>query len=297
MLNTWKKAFYAPDGAGAGAAGGGEGTGGMGQAAAAQTGEAAPNQGQQGQAAADQQQARNKAWREMTRGEYKDLYDQDVQKIVQQRLRSAKGAEESMGKLESALSVLKKAYGTEDLEALGKAITDDDRFYEDEAMQRGMDVQTLKQLRQKDEAIARFQAQQQAEREREEQTRQVMGWRQEEAKLKQTFPDFDLEAEIDASNGELFQMLKRGISLEHAYLALHMDDIVGSSLQGAMQRGAQLTLDSVRANGMRPSENGAGQAPGVKASFDPNKLTKAQMRDIENRLMRGEIITADKIGV
>lgn len=298
MLNILNGVYWSPDGAGAGAGGGGDATGGNGQDAAVQeTAQAQGGQEPKAETAQQDPKARAKAYHDMVRGEYRDLYDADVQKIVQQRLRGAKAAEESMGKIESALGVLKKAYGVEDLDALSKAITDDDRFYEDEAMARGMDVQTYKELRQKDEAIARYRAEQEAARERAEQTQQVMQWRAEEAELKKTFPDFDLETEIDASQGELFQMLKRGISLEHAYLALHMDDIVGSSLQGAMQRGAQLTMDAIRANGMRPAENGAGNVPGRRQPVDMSKMTKDRMRDIERRLMRGEEITVDKLGL
>lgn len=290
MMMEIIKILYAPDGA----AGGG-GTGGdAGQAAAGQTGEAqaqAPAQNE-GQAAADPK-ARAQAYREMTRGEYKDLYDADVQRIVQQRLRGAKGAEESLGKVQGALDLLKRTYGTDDLDALNKAVIDDARWYEDEAMKRGMDVETYKALSQKDALIEQYRREQEEKAERERQTRQVMQWRQEEAKLKETFPDFDLETEMDQSQGELFQMLNRGVSLEHAYLALHMDDIVGNTVQAAMQRGQQKTLEAVRANGMRPAENGAGDAPPSKGYVDLSKLTPKQMRDIERRLMHGETITAD----
>lgn len=284
------KVFYMPDGAAGGGGTGGEG----GQAAAGPTGEAGaqaqmPNEGQ---VAADPK-ARAQAYKEFTRGEYKDLYDADVQRIVQQRLRGAKGAEESLGKIQGALDLLKKTYGTDDLEKLNQAITDDSRYYEDEAMKRGMDVETYKALRQKDQLIEQYRQQQEAEAERQRQSQQVWRWRQEEAQLKQTFPDFDLEAEMDASGGELFQMLNRGVSLEHAYLALHMDDIVGNTVQAAMMRGQQKTLEAVRANGLRPAENGAGDARAGKADIDLSKLTAKQMRDIEKRLMHGETITAD----
>lgn len=292
MMMEIIKILYAPDGAAGGGGTGGEG----GQAAAGPTGEAqAPAEAQapnEEQVAADPK-ARAQAYREMTRGEYKDLYDADVQRIVQQRLRSAKGAEESLGKVQGALDLLKKTYGTDDLDALNKAIMDDSRYYEDEAMKRGMDVDTYKALRQKDALIEQYRREQEEKAERDRQTRQVMQWRQEEAKLKETFPDFDLEAEMDASNGELFQMLNRGVSLEHAYLAMHMDDIVGNSMQAAMQRGQQKTLEAVRANGLRPRENGNGEGPASKTPVDLSKLTPQKMRDIERRLMRGETITAD----
>ena len=289
MIEDIINVFRAPDGA----SGGGDAGGNAGQAAAGQTGEAsAQAQPNEGQAAADPK-ARAQAYRDFTRGEYKDLYDADVQRIVQARLRSAKGAEESLGKIQGSLDLLKKTYGTDDLDKLNQAIMDDSRYYEDEAMKRGMDVETYKALRQKDNLIEQYKRQQEAEAERLRQSQQVLQWRQEEARLKQTFPDFDLETEMDASNGELFQMLIRGVSLEHAYLALHMDDIVGNSMQAAMQRGQQKTLEAVRANGLRPAENGNGNGPAARAEIDLSKLTPEKMRDIERRLMRGEEITAD----
>ena len=282
------KILYAPDGAAGGGGSGGEG----GQAAAGPTGEAgAQAQANEGQVAADPR-ARAQAYKDFTRGEYKDLYDADVQRIVTQRLRSAKGAEESLGKIQGSLDLLKKTYGTDDLDRLNEAIMNDSRYYEDEAMKRGMDVETYKALQQKDALIEQYRQQQEAEAERQRQTQQVYRWRQEEQQLKQTFPEFDLETEMENSNGELFQMLNRGVSLEHAYLALHMDDIVGNTVQAAMMRGQQKTLEAVRANGLRPAENGAGDARAGKAEIDLSKLTSKQMRDIEKRLMRGETITA-----
>lgn len=287
-MTEFIKIFYMPDGAAGGGGAGGEG----GQAAAGPTGEAnAQAKPEEGQVAADPR-ARAQAYKEFTRGEYKDLYDADVQRIVQQRLRGAKGAEESLGKIQGSLDLLKKTYGTDDLDRLNEAIMNDSRYYEDEAMKRGMDVETFKALQQKDALIEKYRQQQEAEAERQRQTQQVYRWRQEEQQLKQTFPEFDLEAEMDASGGELFQMLNRGVSLEHAYLALHMDDIVGNTVQAAMMRGQQKTLEAVRANGLRPAENGAGDARAGKGDIDLSKLTSKQMRDIEKRLMRGETITA-----
>ena len=286
-MTEFIRIFRAPDGAAGGGGAGGEG----GQAAAGPTGEAAAQPNQE-QVAADPR-ARAQAYKEFTRGEYSDLFKADVQNIVQQRLRGAKGAEENLGKIQGSLDLLKKTYGTDDLAKLNEAIMNDSRYYEDEAMKRGMDVETYKALQQKDALIEQYRRQQDEKEQRERQTRQVYQWRQEEAALKQTFPDFDLEAEMEASGGELFQMLNRGVSLEHAYLALHMDDIVGNTVQSAMKRGQQKTLEAVRANGLRPAENGAGDARAGMGDIDLSKLTPKQMRDIERRLMHGETITAD----
>ena len=124
----------------------------------------------------------------------------------------------------------------------------------------------------------------------------MIQWREQEAELKQQYPDFDLDAEMEASNGELFRMLDNGIPLEHAYKVLHMDEIMMGTIAGAVQRTAQRVTDSVRANGMRPAENGAGKSPAKQVGVPVSKLTKAQMEALERRAARGENITPDKFG-
>ena len=288
--------------AGDGGASGGE-AGVNGQDAAAEgvndapTGEPEDAQGEQDASAAESQKDRAARFAELLKGEFRDdlnaWSNERVEKAVKGRLKNAKAAEENLAKLQPALKVLAQNYGTDDLEALAQAITNDDHYYEEEAMKRGMDVETWKALQQKDAQIQAYREQQEALRVQQEQAQQVMQWRAEEAKLKETYPEFDLDAEIEASNGELFEMLRRGISLEHAFQVLHFDDVVGGSLMSAYQRGAKRTQDSIRANGMRPQENGAGTNPGKKAKVDVNSLTKEQVREIERRVARGETITPD----
>lgn len=289
--------------AGDGGASGGE-SGVTGQAAAAEgvneTGastEVEAAGGEQDASAAESQKDRAARFADLLKGEFKDdlnaWSNERVEKAVKGRLKNAKAAEDSMSRLQPALKVLQKAYGTEDLDALAQAIQNDDHYYEDEAMKRGMDVETYKALQQKDAQLEAYREQQEALRVQQEQAQQVMQWRQEEAKLKETFPDFDLDAEIEQSNGELFEMLRRGIPLEHAFQVLHFDEIVGGSLAEAYQRGAKRTQESIRANGMRPQENGAGVNPGQKAKVDVNRLSKAQVAEIERRVARGETITPE----
>lgn len=284
--------------AGDGGASGGE-AGVNGQVAAAEgAAEAAEGAAEEGQAAAaENQKDRAARFAELLKGEFKDdlnaWSNERVEKAVKGRLRNAKAAEDSLSQLQPALKVLQKAYGTDNLEALAQAITNDDHYYEDEAMKRGMDVETWKALQQKDAQLEAYREQQEALRVQQEQAQQVMQWRAEEAKLKETYPGFDLDAEIEQSGGELFEMLRRGIPLEHAFQVLHFDEIVGGSILSAYQRGAKRTQDSIRANGMRPAENGAGNNPGTKAKVDVNSLTKAQEAEIERRVARGETITPD----
>lgn len=296
--------YFMADGgsAGAGAAAGGGGEGGFagvtGQDAAGQEGRGADATAQGDgaqQPTVPDAKARKAEFQRLIREVYPEEYKEHNQKIIQNRLKSSKAAEEQLAALGPALQLLHRQYGTQDTASLVQAITGDDHWYEAEAQKRGMDTQTFRLLDQQEQTIRNMQAQQQAQQEQQEQARQVMKWRNEESALRELYPDFNLDAEIE-ENQEFYNLLRNGISVRHAYETIHMDEIMGQTVAGAVQRTAQRTMDTIRANGMRPQENGAGKTPAKPVKMTVSQLTPQQMRDIERRLARGEVITPDKIG-
>ena len=77
-------------------------------------------------------------------------YNKQMQAVVQSRLRSAKGAEETLGKLTPTLELLARQHNLDpaniDYDALAKAISDDNAYYEDKALEMGISVETAKRL-------------------------------------------------------------------------------------------------------------------------------------------------------
>ena len=247
-----------------------------------------------GQDAADDGKARKQAWKQAA-SQYKDLYDAEVQGILHKRLGKYKGMEQEMQQLSPALKMLEKKYGVTGAEAVARAILNDDANYEEEAAARGMDVETYKEMRQTQLENESLRAEREQSRQQEEAARQVAGWRQEETALKQLYPDFDLDTEMEASGGELFAMLKSGVPLEHAYKVLHMDELMQGTIAGAVQRTQQRTLETIAARGARPVENGAGMSTEHAGKYDVSKLTRAQMEELERRALHGETITPEKM--
>lgn len=288
-------------GAGAGAAaGGGEGgsTGADGQAAAGENGRgadfSAQGDGAQ-QPTVPDAKARKAEFQRLIREVYPEEYKEHSQKIIQNRLRSSKAAEEQLEALGPALQLLHRQYGTEDVNALAQAITGDDRWYEAEAQKRGMDTKTFMLLDRQEQTINAMRQQQANQQAMQEQAQQVMKWRNQETELRELYPDFNLDAEIE-ENQEFYNLLRNGISVRHAYETIHMDEIMGQTVAGAVQRTAQRTMDTIRANGLRPQENGAGKVPAQPARMAVKDFTPEKMREIERRVMAGEIITPDKLG-
>lgn len=300
MLEIKARIFFMADGggAGAGAAAGGGGEGGFagvtGQDAAGQEGRGAESSAQGDntqQPPVPDAKARKAEFQRLIREVYPEEYKEHNQKIIQNRLKSSKAAEEQLAALGPALQLLHRQYGTQDTASLVQAITGDDHWYEAEAQKRGMDTQTFRLFDQQEQTINAMRQQQAMQ----EQARQVMKWRDEENAVRELYPDFNLDDEIE-NDKEFYELLKRGVSVRHAYETLHLDEIMGQTVAGAVQRTAQRTLDTIRANGMRPQENGAGKTPAKPVKLTVSQLTPQQMRDIERRLARGEVITPDKIG-
>ena len=189
MRGPWYMADGGDGGAGAEA---GDATGEGGRDAAGQQGREAETATEQSQAAPDEK-ARKAAWKQAVQ-QHKDLYDQEVQSIVQKRLGKYKSMEEQMEKLSPMLRLMQQRYGVQNVEDLARAVMNDNAYYEDEASRHGMDVETFKQLEMTRLENQRLREQQEAS-ERDRQTAQKMlGWRQAEAELKKVFPDFSLDA-------------------------------------------------------------------------------------------------------
>ena len=83
---------------------------------------------------------RNAEFEKLIKGEYKDLYDARVKETVQKRLKSTKETVDKYNSLTPMLETLGKKYGVDstDAEALIKAIDEDDSFYEQEALEKGI---------------------------------------------------------------------------------------------------------------------------------------------------------------
>lgn len=275
------------------AAGAVEATGEEGRDAAGGQGREAEDAGEKSQSAPDEK-ARKAAWKQAVQ-QHKDLYDQEVQGIIQKRLGKYKSMEEQLEQLSPMLQLMQQRYGVQSVEDLAHAVMNDNAFYEHEASKRGMDVEAFKQLEMTRMENQRLRERQEASEQERRTAQKMLEWRQAEAELKKVFPDFSLDKEIESSNGEMFRLLESGVPMDHAYKVLHMDELMQGTLAGAVQRTQQRTLETIAARGMRPAENGVGMSAERAGKFDISKLSRAKMEELERRSARGERITPDKM--
>ena len=223
-------------------------------------------------------------------------YNRQMQAVVQSRLKSAKGAEEALAKLTPALELLARKHNLDptkmDYDALTKAISDDDSYYEDKALQMGTSVETAKKIDQQERDTARQQRAEALSLEEQKIRNHFTSLENQALAMKKVFPNFDLQTEL--KNPAFLRMTSPnvGISVEDAYYAVHRNEIQTAAMQATAKATAQNISNNIQARQRRPDENGiSGQAPSA-TTFDYSKASREQReafkKDLRARLARGE---------
>lgn len=261
--------------------------------------EAAPASGGEQEAPTEEAEPARMTWEEIKADpEYSKAYKDEVSATVQSRLKKAKAQQTAMEQLTPALEMLAKAHGMDpasiDYEALSKAILDDDRLYDEKAMELGVSHETAKQLEQFELEKARN-ARMQQESVREQMYREHFEKlvQQGEA-LKQTYPGFDLQTELENPTFARMTAPGSGLSVEDAYFAIHRKEIQQAQAQAITQKTAEQMANAIRAGSARPRESGtSSQAPSV-TTFDYRHASAAQREALKQQIRmaaaRGEKI-------
>lgn len=223
-------------------------------------------------------------------------YNKQMQSVVQSRLKSAKGAEETLSKITPALELLARKYNLDpanmDYDALTKAINDDDGYYEDKALSMGVSVETAKKIDQQERDTARQQRQEAQTLQDQKLRAHFEKLQQQGEAMKKVFPSFDLRKELQNPSFARMTSPNVGISVEDAYYAVHRNEIQTAAMQATAQKTAQKISNSIQAGSRRPDEAGvSSQAPSV-TTFDYSKASREQReafkKDMRERWARGE---------
>ena len=260
-----------------------------------ETGTPAPAQAQQqsdagsdaAEAAQQEQQNGRLTWKQIMDD---PEYNAEAQKMVQKRVAKLKGSDDAMKALAPAMQMLAQHYGLDaanmDYEALSAKIMDDDAYYQQRAIDMGVSVDVAKRL---DRADRLEQARQRDEQlnEQERQIREHLADLYSQAeKLKERFPGFDLDAEMQNRDFVYMTQPGSGLSVEDAYFAVHRQELMESVKQSALRAQAA----TIASGQQRPNETGtkkAGTAPAARTN-----MSKEHREELKERFRRGERITA-----
>ena len=233
---------------------------------------------------------RNAEFEKLIKGEYKDLYDARMQNAIRGRLKATEDTVNRFNALTPTLELLAEKYGVDanDVEALNKAIEEDESFFQDEALEKGMTVQQLKEFRkmQRENADLKRQMSDQQTKERAEML--YASWVDQGEKTKTVYPSFDLKAEME--NPRFVDLLRNNIDVRTAYEVLHKDEIIPAAMQFTAKTVEQKLTNKIIAGGQRPTENGMNSQGAAVGKSDVSQLSKADRQEIIRRVQRGERI-------
>lgn len=237
-----------------------------------------------------QQPDRNAEFEKLIKGEYKDLYDARVQDTIQKRLKGSKEITDKYNALSPTLELLAKKYGVDanDVEALNRAIEEDDAYYEEEALEKGITVEQLKEIRKMEKENAELKRQMQEQEAKEKGAKLYAQWMDQAEKTKGIYPSFDLRAEMQ--NPKFVDLLRANIDVRTAYEVVHKDDILPAAMHFTAKTVEQKLTNKIIANGARPAENGISSQSGAVVKSDVSQLSKADRAEIIRRVQQGEKI-------
>ena len=233
---------------------------------------------------------RNAEFERLIKGEYKDLYDARMQDTIQKRLKSSKDTVDKYNELTPTLEMLAKKYGVDigDIASLNKAIQEDDSYYEEEAIERGISVQQLKEIRKMERENAALKAQMEESKRQENGKKLYAAWMQQADEAKKIYPSFDIRTEMN--NPKFVDLLRSNIDVRTAYEVLHKDDIIRGAMQFTAQTVESKIAKKVASQGARPAENGMSSQSAAVVKSDVSQLSKADRAEIIRRVQRGEKI-------
>lgn len=228
----------------------------------------------------------------LIKGDYKEQFDKRVGSIVQKRLKSTKDIVDRYNKAQPVFETLAKKYhvtDASDIESIAKAMDEDSAYIEEEAIERGVSVEQMREIRKMERENKALKAEMEARDIEEKAKKQYAQWFEQAEETKKYFPSFSIEKELQSD--EFRRLLNAGVDVKTAFQVLHQDEIIPTMMQFTAQKTAQKTAAAVRANGLRPSENGSSSQAATTSKIDVSSLTKEQREALFMRAMAGERIT------
>ena len=221
--------------------------------------------------------------------DYKDEHKAYMDKTIGDRLKKYKGIEETVNTQKSLLEAVGSKYGldsaSEDfLETLAQKIEEDDSYYENYAMEHDISTEEARKIVSAERKLAKYEAEQEAQRQREAQQEQIRILYQNAERTKQRFPDFNLETEMQDEKFRKLCAVNNGDTTA-AYMACHWDSILTNTAQASAQKAKEQTAQAVAANKARPVENGNSSSATsvVETSFKGMSLAEIRAYAEEQR--------------
>ena len=225
---------------------------------------------------------------ELIKNKYKSEFSSKVQGIINERFKETKQTEAQLEKFKQMAEVISAKYGLEgdNFDELMNAIQEDDSFYEQQAIENGMTVDEYREHLKQEKKMNKITQELESLRAEKQQQEYLDQWEREASELKEQIPDFDFDEELQ--NDKFSNLVTMGWSLKDAYEAVHAREIINKVVPKAVEQAKVKTVQSIRAKGLRPSENGVTSHSPAKIKNSVDKLDDKDFDEIKRRVRNGD---------
>jgi len=216
--------------------------------------------------------------------ENKDKLQQMMAERGKAATEAKNAANAQIEKLSPMLRILGEKYGVKpnedgsfDLDAISKAVSEDDSYFEDKALEMGVSVDVARKLEQAD-ALEQQQKQAEEKAKRAALLQEHFNRVQEQAKaVQEIIPGFDLNQAMQ--DPEFVRRTAPGmIPADEAYIGMHYREILKRKAAEITQRSKQAAAANVAAGGSRPRENGSAAMATASATPDMRAMSPQERR-------------------
>lgn len=238
----------------------------------------------------DSKEAKQKAFRELIEGEYKEEYTKEFNDYFNRRFKETKGMENSLAAQKPIMDILMQRYNIADgdMGKLQSAIENDNAYWEDAAEQAGMTVDQYKAMKKLERENAELQQMRRRQQADQAAQQKMNEWHVQGEQLKELYPTFDFQAE--SMNRNFLDLLKSGVSVQQAYEVIHMDEIKTNAARAAAQTAGQQMVAKIQSKASRPPENGTSSQSAAIIKSDVHSLTKEDRAAAAKEALRGKRI-------
>lgn len=213
-----------------------------------------------------------------------------MRQTIQERMdRATRSMREELEKSAPMVALLGEFYGLErdengafDRQSVSDAVLDDDQFYEKYASKLGVSSDVGKRMAMLERKVAENEAER-SKAERDEQLRSYFyGIAQQGEKMKEIFPDFDLQREM--ADPRFYNMIdpdkpaEKRLSVKEAFWALHGESIAEKQAEAIAKTIKLQVANSIQAGQERPRENGGSYAPAMQSAPDFKSMSREDRR-------------------
>lgn len=235
---------------------------------------------------------------DLINGQYKEQFQKRTQGIINKRFGQMKNLEAQVEKNKAINEAIAAKYQLDptDIDALSKAVSEDNSLIEEAAYAENLTVEQYKEKlagQRAQRELAEYKQREQAAAQEEQRRALAQAIDSEAAGIREKYSDesFDFWNEYN-QNPQFKSMIDARVPMETAYRVINQDRIIASAQKAVVSQTQKAVADNIRANGMRPVEGGVKAQPPVSAKVDVNSVKSPEdIQKYYEMARRGQDVT------